>query len=92
MFIVVYDDQCGVCVPFGLDDSCEGAIESNSCGPVALFATRAEARKAVNISTAAAKLAIAQGKPANTDFTDGRHNVKVIPVKWYGTGPEPAAK
>lgn len=80
-FIVVFDNNDGICVPMGWDEDCDGAIEGAWTKPVAMFETRADARKAINISAAAAKLAIAQGKPANDDFTTGRKHLKIVPLK-----------
>jgi hypothetical protein len=66
-YIVVFDDQQGVCVPMGLSTDCEGAIEATS-GDVALFPDRRQARRAIRISTQFARLCREQGKPANDDF------------------------
>lgn len=78
--IVVFDDEQGVCSPYGFDDHCEGAICSSN-GPVAFFADRAEAQKAIKISVKFAELRKAQGKPANEDFLgDCRKCIKIRPV------------
>lgn len=77
--IVVYDDDMGACFAMGLDDACEGAI-SCSTGTVAVFANRKQARKAIAISKAFAKLCELQGGIVNTDFTDGIKFVKVVPL------------
>lgn len=68
-FIIVWDDNQGVCVPMGWDPDCAGAV----CGwydghRVALFADRKAARKAIDISTKWALLRRAQGRACNTDF------------------------
>lgn len=76
-FIVVFDDESGMCVPMGADDDCKGAI--CACGSVRLFRSRDDARKAIKISRAFALLNKAQGKPENTDFTDAIKCVKVMP-------------
>lgn len=69
-FIVMYDDGQGLCVPFTWDDDCDGALCSRGAGEtVAVFPSRADARKAIRISNAYAKLCVEQGKPSNTDFT-----------------------
>ncbi len=80
-FIVVYDDEMGLCVPFGWDDDCAGAIASAIRQPVAAFPDRKAARKAITISTRYARLCEAQGIPPNTDFTDGVKNVKILALK-----------
>lgn len=50
-------------------------------GPgVAVFGSRAEARKAIAISTHFARLCKAQGKPANEDFIDYRKNLHICPL------------
>lgn len=79
-FIVVFDDDQGMCVPMGWDADCEGAVCATS-SRVALFPTRAAARQAIRISTAWARLRKAQGRPENTDFTDALACVKVLPLE-----------
>lgn len=82
MFIVLYDDEDALCVPLGFDPDCKGALccrLGNS--PVAAFRTRKEARTAIRISVAFAKLNHAQGLPANDDFLSFRKNIKVVPCK-----------
>ncbi len=77
-FIVVWDDEQGVCVPMGFDDACAGAIASAYSGAkVALFPSRKAARKAIDISAKFAALLRTQGKPENTDFTEGRKNLRI---------------
>ena len=77
-FIVVFDDEMGTSWPMGWDSECAGAIEATGCA-VALFDSRAEARKAIRISTAYAKLCAAQGQPANEDFLANSKFVKIVP-------------
>jgi hypothetical protein len=80
-FIVIYDDDQGMACPMGWDADTDGAI---CCfdQAVAVFPTRADARKAIRISTAAAKLAQAQGKPVNTDFLGADlKKLRVVPLK-----------
>jgi hypothetical protein len=75
--IVVFDDEQGNSFPYGFDDACEGAI-CYSNGPVAFFADRAEAKKAIKISVKFAELRTAQGKTANEDFLgDWRKIIKI---------------
>ena len=40
--------------------------------------SRAEARRAIRVSTAYAKLRKAQGLPANDDFLEGIGNVRIV--------------
>lgn len=65
--IVVYDDECGVCMPMGPSTDCDGAIDVSS-GDVLLFSDRKSARRAIRISAQYARLCREQGKPANDDF------------------------
>ena len=76
-YIVVFDDEQDACWPMCWDDSCAGALCVLTAGPIALFDSRAAARRAIRISTAYAKLCQAQGKPANEDFLDCIKFVKV---------------
>ena len=79
-FIVVWDDQQGVCWPLGWDDDCEGAICANT-NQVAAFSNRADARRAIKISERFAALCEAQGKPANDDFLgECRRNIHILPL------------
>ena len=78
-FIVVFDDTQGACWPMCWDADCAGALCGLTGSPVALFASRAEARTAIRISTAYARLCKAQGKPANDDFLDAIACVKIVP-------------
>lgn len=82
LYMVVYDDRQGLCVPLVWDASCEGAI----CGgvgdsdSVALFVDRQAARTAIDISTKWNALLKAQGRPRNEDFEQPcRQNVRVVP-------------
>ena len=80
-FIVVFEDNQGVCFPMGLDADCEGAIEAYGKA-TAFFASRESARKAIRISTANAKLMRAQEKPANEDFLGAcLRCVKIVPLE-----------
>lgn len=80
-FIIVYDDEQGLTIPFGWDSDCDGAVECNS-GVVALFKTRGEARQAIRISSRYAALCEAQGKITNADFSGAAlKNVKILPLK-----------
>lgn len=83
MFVVIYDDQMGMCFPYGWDDSCEGAIAISS-EDVALFETRKQARDSINISTCFARLGQSQGKPFNHDFIDSRKLIRIVPATTKG--------
>lgn len=80
--IVVFDDEQGLCVPFGFSQECDGAFEA-ACGntPVAVFPGRAAARKAITISKRYAKLIEAQGGPVNMDFTTDAASIKIKDAK-----------
>jgi hypothetical protein len=76
-YIVVFDDGGGLCVPYGFDADCEGALCA-SYGDVALFTDRKQAQQAIRISTKYAELCKAQGLPGNTGFLgDSRKCVKI---------------
>lgn len=80
-FIAIYDDGDCIISPMGWNEDCDGAIES-ACPSVALFATRSDARKAIRISTAFARLNEAQQGTANTDFLPPcLKNVKIRPLE-----------
>lgn len=83
MFIVIFDDQNGFCIPYGWDVSCEGAIETHGQG-VALFETRKLANTAITISRKFAELQKAQGKPFNSDFSEHRKFIRIVPATTKG--------
>lgn len=80
MFIVVWDDEQSLVVPMTWDEECDGAIHSDGNGIVALFESRIEARKAIKISTLNARLRIAQGSAADTDFTETPGFIRIRPA------------
>jgi hypothetical protein len=78
-WMVLFDDEMGVCVPMGPDSDCEGAICASN-EPL-LFPSREAAKKAVIISGRWANLNKAQGKPAIEDFLPpSLKYIKIIPV------------
>lgn len=83
MFIVVYDDRNGLCVPQVWDTDCEGAIctgRSAGTDTVALFDSRKAARAAIDISAKFAELCKSQGKPHNEDYLKPyRKNLHIQP-------------
>jgi len=84
MYIVVFDDDGGVCAPMGWDEACDGAICSTN-GDVATFQTRKEAQRAIRISKAYARLCLEQGEPINSDFIgDCAKLVKIRKLKARG--------
>ena len=85
-FIVIYDDGYGICLPFGWNSECKGALEAFT-EKAALFPDRRSARRAISISTKWALLRKAQGCEENEDFTTGRKHLRVIPLE-----PERSAK
>jgi len=78
-FIVVYDDEQSLCIPYAWDEDCKGALVA-ICGKqnAACFNSRKAARKAINISTAFARLKKTQGESVCDDFISEKHNVRVI--------------
>lgn len=86
LYIVLWDDNHGLCAPMAHSAECEGALEYfRGDQPVALFANRKSARAAISISTAYAKLCRVQGKSANTDFeSPGNRNLRIVEAKPYG--------
>ena len=77
-WVVCWDDQMGACWPMGRDTDCEGALCALHTGKIAMFTSRAAARKAIKVSTAYAKLRKAQGLHANDDFLEGIANVRIV--------------
>jgi hypothetical protein len=81
--IVVFDDEQGICAPFGWDEDCEGAICCSS-KPV-VFANRRLARQAITVSRRWAALRKAQGQTSNADFEPGcSDSIKVLSVDLKG--------
>ncbi len=77
--IVCFDDEQGLCYPYGSDSECEGALSTEE--PVIVFPNYKAARQAVLISKKQADLLKAQGKPENRDFTEGIRFVKIRDVR-----------
>lgn len=78
-YIIVFDDDQGLCVPMGMAPDCEGAVESAGSDPIAIFPSRSAARRAITISTLHNRLLKAQGKIYNCDFIEARSCVKIRP-------------
>lgn len=87
-FIVVYDDQDMIYTPMQFDPDCEGAVCAIGRGPVAMFVSKRDARRAISVSAAYARLQKAQGKVYNDDFVDPacRKRLKIVPLecRWKG--------
>jgi|GEM_PF-1644225 len=81
-FLVVYDDQDCLHIPFTWDRDCEGAICSGSSADgFAVFPSKAEARKSIDISTRFNALLKSQGKIRNEDFENpSRKNIRIVPL------------
>lgn len=84
-FLVLYDDENGITCPMMRDTDCDGALCA-WCSPnkIAMFRTRAAARKAIVISTKYAELMKSQGKPENTEFTKFRKFIRIVELEQEG--------
>jgi len=81
-FLVVYDDQCSLCLPMGKDVECDGAIcVAGGSDAVTLFESAPAAKKAIKISRLFAQLREAQGETPNDDFLTGYRNVRIRKVE-----------
>lgn len=79
-YMVVFADDQGLTVPMTASSECDGALESVwNDEPVALFATRSEARRAIRVSRRFGLLRKEQGRTYNSDFVDTPECVKVVP-------------
>lgn len=78
-YLVVFDDEDRFFIPMTWDADCKGSLRGIGTGesPV-LFGSRSDARKAIRISTAFARLCKEQGTAANEDFLSAIKCVKVI--------------
>lgn len=89
LFIVVYDDCIGLCMPMTWDTDCNGALECSSQNqkPVA-FQSSAEARKAIRISAKNYALRKEQGKITNDDFSpEFIKNVRIQEIQIHEPTP-----
>ena len=68
--------------PMGHDDSCVGAVCIDESKPV-MFESRKDAEKAIRISKANATLRKDQGLPANDDFLQDTHLIKIVKLTPY---------
>lgn len=83
-YAIHYCDYGGLDVAYTFDADVPGGISlRDEREPVALFADRKAARKAIRISELAARLAVERGENANTDFIDPkcRKNIRIVPVE-----------
>ncbi len=77
-YVVLWDDEQGVCCPMGWDEDCEGSLCCIN-KTIAIFDSRKAARKAINISAKYSHLCLAQGKPVNLDFVGkARKNLRIV--------------
>jgi hypothetical protein len=85
-YIVIYDDNCGLCVPYSWDDDCEGAIVTGGKDDtVAVFSSRKDATKAIQISTTNATLRRLQGLIWNSDFNPAnRGYIRIVRLQPKG--------
>lgn len=75
-FMVVFDDDMSLCMPYGMSKECEGALDNAQ--PTALFRSRKQARRAITISKAHAKLKKLQGVPFSEDFLLSGSLIKIV--------------
>lgn len=83
-YAIHYCDYDGIDSAYTFDADVPGGISLRSeREPVALFADRKAARKAIRISELAARLAVERGENANTDFLDPkcRKSIRIVPVE-----------
>jgi hypothetical protein len=86
-YIVVYDDRDCLCIPMQHDPDLEGGLISFGDEPVAIFESRADARRAIQITAAHAHLHKLLGKHFNEDALGAfRKNLRVLPLKSYKVG------
>lgn len=82
LFMVVWDDEQGLCLPQVWDSDCDGALCGLCCGQaagVAIFDSRKQARAAIAVSTKWNALLKAQGRTYNVDFENGvRQNLRIV--------------
>ncbi|MBC2594899.1 hypothetical protein H5P28_11585 [Ruficoccus amylovorans] len=79
--MVIFNDNQGLCDPYGWDRECKGALTSyDKDTPPVVFPNRQQARKAITVSRRYAELQTAQGEPANTDFIEAVRCIKIVPV------------
>jgi hypothetical protein len=67
-YMVFWSDNNGCECPMTADPECEGALHAGSGDPI-VFASRGDARKAIQISTYYNRMLMLQGKVWNEDFT-----------------------
>lgn len=80
--IIVWDNGNHI-FPMGFDPECDGAVCcAGESEDIAMFPTIADARKAIKISIAFAKLRFEQAKTVNVDFLgDSLKHVKIRKLK-----------
>lgn len=83
MYMIIYDDGCGLCMPMTEDPDCKGGVYT-AAGKTVIFTTKGAACKALKISKMNAELCKLQDKSYNSDFVEYLKNVKIVPVKVLG--------
>lgn len=86
--IVIFDDDQGLSVPYGMDPDCDGALTPwTSEIPVEVFPDRKTAQRAITISKRLALLEKAQGKPHNSDFLECLGAIRIAPCSGATNAP-----
>lgn len=81
MFIVMFDDQCGLEYAFSHSDECEGALLWSTKNEIAGFKTRTDAQRAIRISQRWAALQESQGFMVDKAFLPcNRKFLKIVRV------------
>mgnify|MGYP000614904636 CR=1 FL=1 len=81
LFIVVFYDGNCLHIPMTWDADCDGALCCSSIEEAAaVFHNRADAKKAIRVSTAFAKLSKEQGKTVNEDFISCLKHIHIQPL------------
>jgi hypothetical protein len=82
--IVLWDDGGGLSWPMGWDPDCDGALcPAHEKKPVVVFETLALAKAAIKISEHWNRLLQSQGKPHNSDFIEGKANLRIVKVTFH---------
>lgn len=82
-YAIHYCDDGGLDIAYTFDAGVPGGVRCRGTGePVALFADRKAARRAIRISELAARLAKERGEIANDDFIDPKYrkNIHIVAV------------
>jgi hypothetical protein len=82
-FMVAYEGDDGLSWTYAMDPKCEGGLtmQIGTSLPVALFASREQALRAIDISVEFAKQEAAQGKSVDPAFIEHRQDINVLLAK-----------